>query len=81
MNLIISRRFNDLDCWDVTEVLKVFKEELRPREEIFSPEPDNTNYNASSLFAASEKVKNNSDVSSLLCTKNHKNNVARSLRM
>ena len=72
LNLIISRRFNDLDCWDVTEVLKVFKEELSAREKTFSPESDNTNYTASSLFTANEKLKNNSDVSCLLCTKNHK---------
>ena len=44
-NFIISRHFDDfLDCWDVTEVLKVFKEELSIREKTFSPEPDSTNY-------------------------------------
>ena len=31
LNLIISRRFDDLDCWDFIEVLKVFKKELFAR--------------------------------------------------
>ena len=38
----------------------------------FLPESDNTNYTASSLFTANDKVKKNSDVLCLFCTKNHK---------
>ena len=35
LNPTISRRFNDLDCWDVIKVLKIFKEELIAREKSF----------------------------------------------
>ena len=35
INPTISRRFNDLDCWDVIKVLKDFKEELIVREKLF----------------------------------------------
>ena len=63
MHLIISRHFDDLlDCWNVTEVLKVFKEELSIREKTFSPEPVDTNYIASSLFIVSDKFKKNHGV-------------------
>ena len=71
MNLIFNPRFNDLDCWDNTKVLIVFKEELSAREKKFSPESDNTKYTASSLLTAYDKVKR-TDVSCLFCTKYHK---------
>ena len=57
MNLIFNPRFNDLDCWDNTKVLIVFKEEFSAREKTFSPESDNTKYTASSLLTAYDKVK------------------------
>ena len=62
MSLIISHHFNDLNDWDVTKVLKVFKEELSAREKTFSTEPDNANYIASSLFIVNDKFKKNSDI-------------------
>ena len=69
LNLFVSRRFNDLDFWEVSQVFKVFKEELSAREKTFSLESGNTNYTASSLFIANHKVKKYSDVSCLFCTR------------
>ena len=71
MNLNITRHFNDIGCWDVTEVLKVFKKELSTREKTFSPVTDNTKYIASSLFATINS-KRILTFSCLLCTKKHK---------
>ena len=35
LNPTISRRFNDVDSWDVVKVLQDFKEELIAREKLF----------------------------------------------
>ena len=70
LNLVNSGRFSDLDYRDITEVLKVFKEELSAREKTFSPELDNPNYSASSLFKAN--FEKDSGISCLFCTKSHK---------
>ena len=70
LNLVNIGRFSDLDYRDITEVLKVFKEELSAREKTFSPELDNPNYFASSLFKAN--FEKNSGISCLFCTKSHK---------
>ena len=55
LNLIINRRFYDLDCWEVVDVLKVFKEELITKEKVLSSEPNTDLFTASSLLAGIEK--------------------------
>ena len=72
LNLFVSRRFNDLDFWEVSQVFKVFKEELSAREKTFSLESGNTNYTASSLFTANHKVKKILTFHACFAHKNHK---------
>ena len=35
MNWLTTRRFNDLEFWDIIKVLKAFKGELIARENLF----------------------------------------------
>ena len=55
--LTISQRFNDLDCWDVIEVLKVFKEDLIAREKLFSLTLNADLFTDSSLLAGTKNLK------------------------
>ena len=73
LNLIISRRFNNLDCWDITEVLKVFKEELSAREKAYVSDSDVDRFTSSSLLSGNNKFKRSSEtLLCLFCNKNHK---------
>ena len=65
LNLIISRRFNDPNCWDVIEVLMVLKEELIAREKLFFSEPNADLFTASPL----RKTKKKADILFSFCNK------------
>ena len=70
--LTISHRFNDFDCWDVIEVLKVFKEDLIAREKLFSLTLNADLFIDSSLLAGTEKFKKKANFLILFCNESHK---------
>ena len=72
LNLIISRCFNNIDCWDITEVLKVFKEELSAREKSYVSDSDTDRFTSYSLLTGDEKPRKPSKILCLFCNKNHK---------
>ena len=55
MNWLTTRRFNDLEFWDIIKVLKAFKGELIARENLFLQEPNADLFTALSFLASTEK--------------------------
>ena len=78
LNLILSREFNDKDCWDITPVLNILKKEIKAREKTFINSTDDDEeyenvvskkFTAQTLFTSSKRENN---LSCIFCEKSHK---------
>ena len=67
LNLILSREFNDKDCWDITPVLDILKKEIKAREKTFVNSTDDDDeyenivskkFTAQTLFTSSKRENN-----------------------
>ncbi|XP_065675642.1 uncharacterized protein LOC136091857 [Hydra vulgaris] len=78
LNLIISRKFNDVDCWNIKTVLNVLKTEIQAREESNFNREENpfmaeTLYSSGTLGTHNKPTNTlNNNLSCIFCEKDHK---------
>ena len=73
LNIIISRSFNETDCWDISVVLKVLKSELQAREKSDINSNDITKpVTAETLHSSVDEFKKLSISTCVFCEQEHK---------